>query len=226
MPTDVISTGERATKKRTRVGRPSLTDKEKLLDVSERLFADKGYNGVSLREVASLAHCNVALISYHFGGKKKLYQALLLRHFQRTRKSAGVPVKDLNTPFDDPWKNRVHAILYECGRVILANTRMHKILCREMLAGGRHAGEGLKAAAECGFFGVFHEELQRLIKNNKLRPDLDVPLAVISLLGPLVYSCIAHPMLKTVYSLESLTDGYLADLVDHLSRTFFEGNSL
>src|SRR5438874_6342967 len=51
--------------------------KEKILDVAEELFAEKGFEATSVRELAGKAHVNVAMISYYFGSKEKLFEALI-----------------------------------------------------------------------------------------------------------------------------------------------------
>lgn len=48
-----------------------------LLATSERLFALHGYNGVSMRTLAAEAGVNLATVSYHFGGKAGLYEAII-----------------------------------------------------------------------------------------------------------------------------------------------------
>ena len=53
----------------------------KMLDAGEILFAEKGYAGTSVRDITSLAGCNVAAINYYFGGKMRLYEAVLDRYF-------------------------------------------------------------------------------------------------------------------------------------------------
>jgi len=45
------------------------------------LFAAKGLNGVSVRELASAAGVNLSMISYYFGGKEGLYSAVLTEQF-------------------------------------------------------------------------------------------------------------------------------------------------
>ncbi|MDD5722922.1 MAG: CerR family C-terminal domain-containing protein [Syntrophales bacterium] len=49
------------------------TTRERLLKVAETLFAQKGYDAVSVREITNAAHCNLAAVNYHFGNKKTLY---------------------------------------------------------------------------------------------------------------------------------------------------------
>ncbi|MFO7965245.1 MAG: CerR family C-terminal domain-containing protein [Desulfobacterales bacterium] len=49
------------------------TAKERLLVVAEKLFAEKGFDGVSIREITQCADCNLASVNYYFGNKKNLY---------------------------------------------------------------------------------------------------------------------------------------------------------
>jgi AcrR family transcriptional regulator len=53
--------------------------REKLLDAAERLFLEKGYDGVSIRDITDAAGTNVAAINYHFGGKENLYREFFRR---------------------------------------------------------------------------------------------------------------------------------------------------
>ncbi|MDF9826434.1 AcrR family transcriptional regulator [Ereboglobus sp. PH5-10] len=53
------------------------TAREKLLASALRIFGECGYDGASIRDIARDANTNVALVSYHFGGKERLYKELL-----------------------------------------------------------------------------------------------------------------------------------------------------
>ncbi len=57
-----------------------MTTKNKILDAAEKLFADKGFNGTSLREITSQAEVNLAAVNYHFGSKKELIKAVMSRY--------------------------------------------------------------------------------------------------------------------------------------------------
>jgi len=57
-----------------------MSTKRKILDAAESLFADKGFNGTSLREITSLAEVNLAAVNYHFGSKKELIKAVMSRY--------------------------------------------------------------------------------------------------------------------------------------------------
>src|SRR5205085_9300239 len=47
-----------------------------IMETAENLFAEKGFNGTSVRDIAEKAHVNLAMISYYFGSKDKLLEAL------------------------------------------------------------------------------------------------------------------------------------------------------
>lgn len=51
--------------------------RERLLREALRLFAERGYDGVGIREVAAAAATNVASIAFHFSGKEGLYRAVI-----------------------------------------------------------------------------------------------------------------------------------------------------
>lgn len=53
--------------------------RERVLDVAERLFAAGGFDGVSMRDIASAADVGLPLIVYHFETKMGLYRALFER---------------------------------------------------------------------------------------------------------------------------------------------------
>jgi AcrR family transcriptional regulator len=48
------------------------TTKDKLMDAAEKLFARRGFHGTSLRDITAEAGVDLALVNYHFGGKKQL----------------------------------------------------------------------------------------------------------------------------------------------------------
>jgi len=58
--------------------------REALLDAAERLFADRGFAGVGVREIVEHAGANIAAISYHFGSKADLYRETVARALRRS----------------------------------------------------------------------------------------------------------------------------------------------
>src|SRR6476659_9682704 len=64
-----------------------LETRERLIDVSARLFAERGFSKVTVREICQRAHANVAAVNYHFGGKTGLYDEVVgaaIRTMQKT----------------------------------------------------------------------------------------------------------------------------------------------
>ncbi len=49
---------------------------EQIMEAAERLFADNGFAGTSVRDIAEAANVNLAMISYYFGSKEKLMEAM------------------------------------------------------------------------------------------------------------------------------------------------------
>jgi len=47
--------------------------RERILNEAEALFAQKGYRGVTVREIIKAAECNLSAVNYYFGNKKNLY---------------------------------------------------------------------------------------------------------------------------------------------------------
>jgi AcrR family transcriptional regulator len=70
-----------ATRRKKKPGRPEGTStvRESILATAERMFADLGYAGTTLREVADGAHVTQALINYYFGSKFGLFEEVYLR---------------------------------------------------------------------------------------------------------------------------------------------------
>jgi AcrR family transcriptional regulator len=51
--------------------------RDRLIAAATPLFSQRGFDGVSVKELADAAGVNVSLVSYHFGGKENLYRACL-----------------------------------------------------------------------------------------------------------------------------------------------------
>lgn len=60
-------------------GSRSQATRERILDAAEKLFAERGFHGVSVRDITGAAGVDVALASYHFGGKQGVLEAVIER---------------------------------------------------------------------------------------------------------------------------------------------------
>jgi AcrR family transcriptional regulator len=59
--------------------------RDRLLAAAERLFADRGFRNVTVRDICHVAKANVAAINYHFGDKLGLYREVLQSAVDRMR---------------------------------------------------------------------------------------------------------------------------------------------
>lgn len=76
-------TGDKASARRNR-GRPVKENggevtRERILDAAEKLFAEHGFDGVTVRQVTREASVDVALAHYYFGTKRGLFNSVFLR---------------------------------------------------------------------------------------------------------------------------------------------------
>jgi AcrR family transcriptional regulator len=103
--------------------------KGRIVRVAEELFAERGFHGTSMRDVAALAGLPLATVVYHFAKKEQLYAAVL-------RDIGGELAEDLERVLTDAsasWATRLDAVT----RALVAWTEKHpkrvKLLLRELL---------------------------------------------------------------------------------------------
>jgi TetR/AcrR family transcriptional regulator len=71
--------------------------RENIITAAIPLFAAKGLNGVSVRELAGAADVNLSMISYYFGGKEGLYSAVLTEQFAVLGKLEEIEQMEIDT---------------------------------------------------------------------------------------------------------------------------------
>jgi len=77
----VVTTAEDA--RRARVRMTGKERREQLLDVGRQLFAERGYDGTAVEEIAARAGVSKPVVYEHFGGKEGLYAVVVDREVQR-----------------------------------------------------------------------------------------------------------------------------------------------
>jgi AcrR family transcriptional regulator len=89
--------------------RPAERTRQAIIKAAVRLFAEKGYQSTSVRDIVSKAHVNQASINYHFKGKDGLYQEVMKTAFDRLTEQAGFdPVKLKSLSREDALRSFVH----------------------------------------------------------------------------------------------------------------------
>jgi AcrR family transcriptional regulator len=103
----------------------------RLLHAAERLFAERGFKAVTVREICHAARANVAAVNYHFGDKLGLYREVMqlaidaMRDATEAARAAGE-----GKPPDEQLRLYVAIFL----RRLLApdNESIHLLITREM----------------------------------------------------------------------------------------------
>jgi AcrR family transcriptional regulator len=102
---------------------------EKLLRAAKKVFAKKGYDGATVKELADTAHVNVSLVSYHFGGKEGLYRTCL-EQFGRSRLATAQRL--LTKPeSSEEFKLRLKLFVEEVVRCHFEELEVTQIITRE-----------------------------------------------------------------------------------------------
>jgi AcrR family transcriptional regulator len=71
-----------------------------ILQVAERLFAEKGFDGTSVRDISKAAKINIAMVSYYFGSKDKMLEALVLFRIDDLSIQIENLIKELVSPLE------------------------------------------------------------------------------------------------------------------------------
>lgn len=95
-------TGQAPTSPRRRAtSRRAINTSRNILDAAERLFAEHGYDGTSVRDIASAAGTPIASISFHHVGKETLFERVVERRASELSQLRLEALADLKTR-DDP----------------------------------------------------------------------------------------------------------------------------
>jgi AcrR family transcriptional regulator len=104
----------------------------RLLHAAARLFAERGFARVTVRDICKKARANVAAVNYHFGGKDGLYRAVM-RHAMETMQAATAAASEAGRGL--PAAERIRAYVSVFADRLLGvhhETWIHQLMLREM----------------------------------------------------------------------------------------------
>jgi AcrR family transcriptional regulator len=161
--------------------RDAAATREALMAAGTALFAERGYDGVPVAAIAQKAGVNKAMINYHFGGKRKLYLAIVSATFADI-----VPVVERLADSARPAPETLRELVAAVGEMA---TRRHPHFCtmmlREVVAGGKHLDPELIENPARMLVAV-QRIVARGVRDGDLRP-VDPLLTHLSLVGSLVF---------------------------------------
>ena len=187
----------------------NLTTRERLFQAGTRLFADSGYRGASVRDICNLAGSNPGAVSYHFGGKRQLYRAVL-------RRAADGLASLGPQPENENGENEKVSVV-EALRLLLnrmqANDAATRLLLRDLADGGAVAVESLTPPLRT----VFDQLAATLGHGDNPRGSSEARHLFLGLAAPLFLLTAAWPVVARALELEM--DQREALLIEMVQRT-------
>lgn len=189
--------------------------KQRLIDAASKLFAERGFDAVSVREVTEAAGVTSAMVSYYFKDKQGLQRAVLEAGLDHLLEAITGIVEHHDKPLidefistyiqtinDDPWIPQLMV------REVLSRDTPYREVIVERFAS--------KAAA------IMPARLMEEIQAGRLRDDLDPRFILFSLVGMCLFPFIAAPLLRPVFGYDFDKD-FADKLTEHTRKLFLEG---
>ena len=155
-----------------------MDKREHIIHSALALFAEKGFDNTSIREISTKAGVNVAMVNYYFGSKEKLFEAMIEHksHYLKTR-LAQIAGDD---SIDEMEKIRI--LIHDYVSRILTNPHYHRVLHQQMLLNARPE---LNTMIRCMFLDntvhirkIFDDGIRKGIFR-----EVDIELTIISIFG-------------------------------------------
>ncbi|MDE3248220.1 MAG: TetR/AcrR family transcriptional regulator [Bacteroidota bacterium] len=113
-----------------------MTDKKQhILEHALELFAEKGFEGTSIRDLAARADVNVAMVNYYFGSKEKLFEQLVAHKAAYAR----VALEELANNPNYSEIEKVDMIIDNHIKKLFGNRKFHRVLHQELMLSQREA---------------------------------------------------------------------------------------
>jgi AcrR family transcriptional regulator len=191
-----------------------------ILETAERLFAMHGFHGASVRDIAQGADVNIAMISYYFGSKERLIEAIFLKR-----------VLDVKTGLDELVKNKDLAPLEKMNRLIdlfVDRISERPNFCRIMVR-AQATEEGIPTELITDVKKQMYEMVKKLItegqKKGAFVTDLDALMLVSTIVGTTNHAVLSQNYLRKLWNMEGTPDEkfrlHLREKVgNHLKKMF------
>lgn len=196
----------------------TFTDKQiQILEVAELLFAEKGFDGTSIRNIAKEAKINIAMVSYYFGSKERLLESLI---FYRTSDLKNQLENLLHEDIEPIEK--INKLIELYINRINSNRGIYRILHFEFTAKKRD--QNLLAFSELknGNLKSLEAIIQEGQNKGVFRKDVIIPLITPTILGTFFHFHMNKPFFENLLNLktEDLYNNYVkTNLTKHIQQT-------
>ena len=107
-----------------------ITDKkEHIINNAIELFAEKGFEGSSIRDLAAKADVNVAMVNYYFGSKDKLFEAMVEYKASYMKER----LEDITNDKSKTEIEKIDAVIEAYVNRIFAQHQYHRIIHQELM---------------------------------------------------------------------------------------------
>lgn len=188
--------------------------KQRLIEAAGEMFADKGYEAASIRDICQRAEANLAAVNYHFGEKRQLYVAAV-RHAQCCRQE-DVPFPEW--PAEMPATDRLRAFIETMFARMLAGQRPRwhlEIMLRELA----RPTEACAAVVE-DYIRPMADTLRSILRD--LLPDEMSEeqrwMIGFSVVGQILFYYVHQPIIRLLIGHAGIETIPLDQLADHVTR--------
>ncbi len=188
-----------------------------ILEVAETLFAEKGFDGTSIRNIAKLAAINVAMVSYYFGSKERLLESLIVYRTSDLKNQLDNLLQEDLEPIE-----KINELIKLYINKINNNKGIYRILHFEFTSKKReqslHAFSELRKG-NLKYLETIIEEGQR---KGIFRKDVIIPLITPTILGTFFHFHMNKPFFENLLNLktEDLYNNYIkTNLTKHIQQT-------
>jgi TetR/AcrR family transcriptional regulator len=147
----------------------------KLVLTAAKLFSEKGFDGVSTRDIAGAAGVNISLISYYFNGKEGLYMAVLEDFTIVARRRLNELFKsfDRDALTKETYLHHMNLVVRGVVEMKQQTPYVSQLLHRELVSGFPHAKEFVNGMFQTMALTVI-EVLMTAQKKGIIRKDIHV----------------------------------------------------
>jgi AcrR family transcriptional regulator len=179
-----------------------LNDKQvQIIDAAEKLFAEKGFAGTSVRDIAEAAGVNLAMISYYFGSKEKLMEAMFLHRGQYVKlQLQSILHNHLLTPLQ-----KVEKLIDEYIERIFQKQCFHKVMIREQMADSTGFIANQIVQLKKTNQELFKQLIQEGQKKGDFKKGIDISFLVMTLVGTTSQLVTTQRYYREIHNLQSLS---------------------
>jgi len=173
--------------------------KEKILDSAMDIFAEKGFDGANMRQIASAADVNKYMLYYHFEDKKTLFEQVLETVSRPifSRLTAAVNDADnLETAIGDVFD--IYSSL-----MALRDGKIRSFLARELAVGAPRIGPLLRIKGP-DIIRLWEPKLVDHLQRDDL-PYQDVVRSVVFIMSTLAGTFLTEPVTQNILDVYGLT---------------------